>query len=165
MRIRFVRRPPLFRGGKSTKLSPFSADKPLDCAEFSRMTPAARIRPISARRASDDMRSGHRGLGPEIGVFGLCDMATFRDWDDAQKVSRNQENTSFSVFCGQYRPVRSAAQICARSPSPPMADSDCSGRESARVAAHELVECVECRLFLELGHLPPRRRAVWIEQQ
>ena len=61
--------------------------------------------------------------------------------------------------------IGSAAQICARFPSPPMADSDCSGRESARVAAHELVECVECRLFLELGHLPPRRRAVWIEQQ
>ena len=68
MRIRFARRPPLFRGKKSTKLSPVSADKPLDCAAFSRITPAARMRPISARRACADMCSGHRGLGPEIGV-------------------------------------------------------------------------------------------------
>ena len=119
MRVRFARRPPLFRGEKSTKLSPVSADKPLDCAAFSRVTPAPRMRPISVRRASDDMRSGHRGLGPETGPSKVDDMATFRDWDDAQKVSRSQKNTSFSVFCGQYRPVRSVAQICARSPSSP----------------------------------------------
>jgi hypothetical protein len=42
MRIRFARRPPLFRGEKSTKLSLISADKPLDCAVFSRTTPAGR---------------------------------------------------------------------------------------------------------------------------
>lgn len=117
MRIRFARRPPLFRGEKSTKLSPFSADKPLDCAAFSRMTPAARMRPISARRASDDMRSGHRGLGPETGPSRVDDMATFRDWDDAHKVSRKQENTIFSIFCGLHRPIRSAAQLCARASS------------------------------------------------
>ena len=119
MRIRFARRPPLFRGEKSTKLSPFSADKPLDFVAFSRTTAAARMRPISARRASADMCSGHRGLGPEIGVSGTYDMATFRDWDDAQKVSRNQENTSFSIFWGQRRAMRNAAKICARSPSSP----------------------------------------------
>ena len=117
MRIRFARRPPLFRGEKSTKLSPFSADKPLDCAAFSRMTPAARMLPISARRASDDMRSGHRGLGPETGPSRMDDMANFRDWDDVQKVSRNQEKTSFSIFCGPHRPIRSLAKICARAPS------------------------------------------------
>lgn len=119
MRMRFARRPPLFRGEKSTKLSPFSADKPLDCAAFSRMTPAARMRPISARRASDDMRSGHRGLGPETGPSRVDDMATFRDWDDGQKVSRNPKNTSLSISCGQSRLMRSTAQICARAPSPP----------------------------------------------
>ena len=90
MRIRFARRPPLFRGKKSTKLSPVSEDKPLDCAAFSRITPAARMRPISARRACADMRSGHRGLGPEIGVscsssmgapFGLLpNMGPVRRW-------------------------------------------------------------------------------------
>ena len=116
MRIRFVRRPPLFLGGKSTKLSPFSADKPLDCAAFRRMTPAARMRPISTRRACADMRSGHRGLGPETGPSEVSDMATFRDWDDAQNVSRNQENTSFSIFCGLSRLVGSAAYFCARCP-------------------------------------------------
>ena len=112
MRIRFARRPPLFRGEKSTKLSPFSADKPLDFVAFSRTTPAARMRPISARRASADMRSGHRGLGPEIGVSGTCDMATFRDWDDGQKVSRNQENTSVSIICVVLRgPCNSCEQM------------------------------------------------------
>lgn len=103
MRIRFARRPPLFRGEKSTKLSPFWTDKLLDFLAFSRTTPAARIRPISTRRASADIRSGHRGLGPETGVSGTYDMATFRDWDDGQKVSRNQENTSFSIFCADLR--------------------------------------------------------------
>jgi hypothetical protein len=52
-------------------------------------------------------------LGPEIGVSGRFGMATFRDWDDDQKVSRNQENTSFSIFCGQNRAMRNAANICA----------------------------------------------------
>ena len=117
MRMRFARRPPLFRGEKSTKLSPSSADKSLDCAAFRRTTPAARIRPISARRASADMRSGHGGLGPEIGFSDWCDMGTFRDWDDVQKVSRNHENTSISMICGQVRLVRSAAYFCARCPA------------------------------------------------
>jgi len=66
-------------GRWSTKLSPLSADKELDFAVFSRMTPVARMRPSSARRASDDMRSGHRGLGPETGPVDVGDMATFHD--------------------------------------------------------------------------------------
>jgi hypothetical protein len=44
------------------------------------------------------MRSGHRGLGPEIGPDVLLGMATFRDWDDAQKVSQNTENTRKSIL-------------------------------------------------------------------
>ena len=68
MRIRFARRPPLFRGEKSTKLSPMSADKELDCAAFRRTTPAARLRPSSSKRARADILSAHKGLGPETGV-------------------------------------------------------------------------------------------------
>jgi len=112
MRIRFARRPPLFRGEKSTKLSPVSADKPLDFLAFSRTMPTAKMRPISARRASDDMRSGHRGLGPETGPSKVDDMATFRDWDDGQKVSRNQKKTSFSIICAVLRgPCNSCEQM------------------------------------------------------
>lgn len=117
MRIRFARRPPLFRGEKSTKLSPPSADKSLDLATLRRTTPAAKMRPISARRASADIRSGHRGLGPEIGPSDVGDMATFRDRDDGQNVSRIPKNTSLSISCGQSRFMRSTAQICARAPS------------------------------------------------
>lgn len=114
MRIRFARPPPLFRGEKSTKLSPPSADKELAFSEFSRMTPSARMRPSSARRASADMRSGQRGLGPETGPDVMLGMATFRDWNDAMNVSRNQESTSNSIFYGQHRPARRAAYFCVR---------------------------------------------------
>ena len=115
MRIRFARRPPLFRGEKSTKLSPPSAYKELAFSAFRRITPAARMRPISSRRASADMRSGQRGLGPETGPDVMLGMATFRDWNDAANVSRNQEITSNSIICGQHRPARRAANFCATS--------------------------------------------------
>ena len=165
MRIRFARRPPLFRGEKSTKLSPPSADNSLDQAAFRRTTPAARMRPISARRASADMRSGHRGLGPEIGPSGLGDMATFRDWDDPSKcMAKTEKHKYFNILWTASTCANPSVFLRTRSFFS-MTSADSLRRESARVVAHELVERVERRLFLQLGHLPPRRCAVGIEQQ
>jgi hypothetical protein len=48
----------------------------------------------------------------------MLGMATFRDWNDAVNVSRNQEITSNSIICGQHRPARRAAYFCAMTMRP-----------------------------------------------
>lgn len=164
MRMRLARRPPLFGGEKSTKLSPPAADRGLDFAACRRMTPAARIRPSSARRASADMRSGQRGLGPEIGPDGVSDMAAFAIemmGKNYREIRKTQEHQYFTDSIG----LRGAPRISAQCVRCPNVCRERLPRESVCGAAHELVEGVGGRLVFEFSHLPARRGPVRVEQQ
>ena len=69
-----------------------------------RMTPAARMRPTSARRASGVMRSGGMERGLETGSDGLLVMAAFRDVNDGpEATAKSLKYKYFNDLCDADR--------------------------------------------------------------